>query len=52
MDHERIMEYEMKFKDLCNGGGHMMDFVELEHMYKDVIEFKKRREILKKEGPT
>jgi len=46
---ERIMEYEMKFKELSNGGGYMMDFIGLERMYKDVVEYKKR---VKNEGPS
>ena len=46
---ERIMEYEMKWKELCTGGGHMMDFIAIERMYKDVIEYKKR---VKNEGPS
>ncbi len=52
MDPERIMQYEIKYKELCDGGGHMMDFVALNRMYNDVIEFKKCQELLKKEEPT
>lgn len=39
---QRIAEYELKFKELMNGGGHMLDFVALEKAYSDVVEFKKR----------
>jgi hypothetical protein len=35
---ERIMEYDMK---LCKCG-HIMDFVTINNMYKDVVEYKKR----------
>lgn len=35
---ERIMEYETKLSN-C---GHIMDFVTINNMYKDVVEYKKR----------
>ena len=40
---ERVMEYEMKVRELYNGGGHMMDFIGLDQYYKDVVEYKKRQ---------
>ena len=41
---ERIAEYELKFKELTQGGGYMMDFISLQKYYNDVIEFKNRPE--------
>jgi hypothetical protein len=39
---ERVMEYEMKVRELHNGGGNVMDFIGLDQYYKDVVEYKKR----------
>jgi hypothetical protein len=41
---QRIAEYELKHMELLRGGGHMMDFINLQNHYQDVIQFKNRLE--------
>lgn len=47
---QRIAEYEFKFRELTNRGGHMLDFIGLETAYSDVIAYKKQMSVGKIPG--